>query len=773
MVPHVLAATAATAAALLLSTSLLAAPAATAAGAPPAQGFQEATSVVAVEVPVTVVRGGQPVRGLTAADFELYDGRRKQAITGFEVVDLAAPRSRPASPAGPAAVPLAGRRHFLLFFDLSYSEPSSVVKARQAATAFIARGIDPSDLVAVATYSTAEGPHLALGFTSDRRQMEYAIETLGLPKLGERNPDQLGLLLSPNAGPGGHNPMLEGSRKKEGKDAFLLELLLALARQEAAGTRQGQKNDVGAMTRSLSDLAGLMAGVEGRKYVVYLSQGFDSGLLRGTTDEKTVKDIAQSAADDRSQVDSSLRFGDTKTSSEIERMLDAFRRADCVIESVDIGGIRAGGDQNAHNNAGEDTLFLLARDTGGELFRNTNDLSSAMASLLARTSVTYVLSFQPRELGAAGSYHELRVRLRGGQAGRGARVVSRPGYYAPRPYLARSPLERQLATGDLVLGGAPGGRIATAVLATPLPAVGGASDVPGDVPGRVAANALAFVPVLVEIDGPALLAGATETAQADVYVYAFDEQGTIHDHFGQVLELDLAKVRGTLERGGVKLYGRLDLAPGRYVLRVLVRNGITGETGLRVEPLTVPAFEKGERALLPPLVADATGRWLNLRAGGREQERPAPFPFTAGGRPFLPAARPVVAPGAEMPLLLMGSGWRVGGEEAGDLAALSLTGQVLGVDGKPRREGAVALRAANGAGADLADRGESNGRIDRLLAIFRPGSLPAGDYTLVVTLTDPATRQALSSSLPFAVAAEAPARPPATAPPIQADPPRP
>ncbi len=715
---------------------------------PPAKGFQEATSVVSVEVPVTVVRDGRPVRGLSAADFELYDGKRKQAITGFEVVDLAAAAGNSGSRA-PAAVPIAGRRHFLLFFDLSYAEPSSVVKARQAARSFVAQGIDPSDLAAVATYSTTAGPHLVLSFTSDRRQMEYAIDTLGLPKLGERNPDPLGLLLSPDAGPGGHNPALEGSRQKNGQDGFLLEELVAIARQESAGTRQGQKNDVGGMTRSLTDLAQLMASVQGRKYVVYMSHGFDSGLLRGTVEKGAVDDLHQAAADDRSQVDSALRFGDTKTASEIERMLEAFRRADCVIESFDTGGIRATSDQDAHNSAGEDTLFLFARDTGGELFRNTNDLSAAMASLLARTSVTYLLSFAPRDLGAAGSYHPLRVKLRDEGAARGAQIVFRPGYYAPRPYLTRAPLERQLATAGLILGGAPGGRIATSVLATPLPAAStpaeAADAAPGTPPHR------AYVPVVIEIDGAALLAGATDTAQADVYAYAFDERGTIHDHFGQVLELDLAKVRAVLERGGVKLFGHLDLAPGRYALRVLVRNGITGETGLRVEPLMVPAFERGERALLPPLVADAPGRWLNLRAEGSETGRREPYPFLAGGRPFLPAARPVVAAGGALPLLLLETGFALApGTAAGTAAAdVALRGEVLGVDGKPRAGSSTTLRGREAAPP------QAGGGVERLLATFEAGDLPAGDYTLVVTLTESASRRALSSSLPFTVAAPA------------------
>jgi len=53
---------------------LLAAP--LAAAQKPAAGdrFEETSEVVAVEVPVNVVgRDGQPVRGLTAADFEVFE----------------------------------------------------------------------------------------------------------------------------------------------------------------------------------------------------------------------------------------------------------------------------------------------------------------------------------------------------------------------------------------------------------------------------------------------------------------------------------------------------------------------------------------------------------------------------------------------------------------------------------------------------------------------------------------------------------------------------
>src|SRR2546423_2305426 len=93
-----------------------------------AQTFSGSTEAVEVEVPVQVVRDGQPVRGLTQADFELYDGRKKQAVTGFDVVDLGVPGA-PRQVSSPAA-----RRHFLMLFDLAFSDLKGIVKARAAAS---------------------------------------------------------------------------------------------------------------------------------------------------------------------------------------------------------------------------------------------------------------------------------------------------------------------------------------------------------------------------------------------------------------------------------------------------------------------------------------------------------------------------------------------------------------------------------------------------------------------------------------------------------------
>ena len=50
--------------------------------------FGDTTSVTVVEIPVQVIRDGAPVRGLTAENFEILDGRKRQELVALDIVDL-------------------------------------------------------------------------------------------------------------------------------------------------------------------------------------------------------------------------------------------------------------------------------------------------------------------------------------------------------------------------------------------------------------------------------------------------------------------------------------------------------------------------------------------------------------------------------------------------------------------------------------------------------------------------------------------------------------
>ena len=104
---------------------------------------------------------------------------------------------------------------------------------------------------------------------------------------------------------------------------------------------------------------------------------------------------------------------------------------------VDIGGLRTTSESagGRPRTGGQEALFYIANETGGELFKDTNNLGSQLQSVLERTSVTYLLTFERSDLKLDGSYHKLRVKAK---LPSGARLSHRVGYYEPRPFKVMS-----------------------------------------------------------------------------------------------------------------------------------------------------------------------------------------------------------------------------------------------------------------------------------------------------------------------------------------------
>jgi VWFA-related protein len=610
----------------------------------------------------------------------------------------------------------------MLLFDLVFSDPTSMLRAREAAKNVV-RTLHPADLVAVATYSVTQGPQLVLGFTPDRAQVAAAIETLGMPTLFNRASDPLRLVLMSEAQPSSvakAGPAGAGAAAdlRADLDAALKEQLEQVTLVSSRAEKSVDQMIVRNMTQQFADLARMMGTVDGRKYVVLLSEGFDNSLVTGSGSAGAGTNDLQATIDSTSELGvpmdsvggtgSDETFGDTRTQNFLEKMLSEFRRADCQIQAVDIGGLRLIAAEGRLRANGRESLLTMAKDTGGELYENFNDLAAAMGQMLRRTGVTYVLAFQPQGLKLDGEFHKLRVELKGGP--RGARVVHRQGYYAPRPFAQQPPLQRILDTADAVMG-AEGGTIGAAVLAAPFAGKGDA----------------AYVPIVVEVDGASLLAGKQDAKlPVEIYVYAIDEQGAVVDYRTQSLALDLAKAEGQLRQTGLKFFGHLTLPKGKYVIRTLVRNGTTGASSLQVSELLVPGFGGGEPVLLPPLFPEPAGRWVMVRETLAQGEAQPPYPFMLQGQPFIPSSRPVIAPGQPTSVVLQGY----------NLASGEVTAkvEVVAADGSAQPGGVLELAKASGGGP-----------LRVVTGTYKAPELRPGQYTLRITLTDAAGKSTTSS----------------------------
>ena len=693
------------------------------------KGFEERADVLLVQIPVHVTRDGMPIRGLTAEDFEVLEGRKKQSIVAVDVFDLSAV---PQTPGGAlaAALPAAGRRYFALLFDLSNSSPAGIIRAREAALDLARNGLHPSDLVAVATYSHSKGAELLMGFSTDRLQLEAALTDLGLAEPFERLNDPLRLaIVQREAVMGNTLTEFETGVPDESQglsETYRTEMVTAMVEQmkdlstmSSRSNRDQVKQQILDLSGNLDALARLLDSVSGRKQIVLFSEGFDSEIVFGTTDVNRIREIVDSSQFGQTwRVDADERFGASDAQGSLLQMLERFNRSDCAIHTVDTGGLAAGGDTGVVRAGGEDFggsgaldrghdgLALMANQTGGEFYRNFNDLTEAMDDLLERTSLTYVISIEPADVAMDGSYHPVKVRLK--SSAKGAEISHRPGYYARRPFDELGRLERQLIAAEEIMAGNGGGFIGTEMSATAFPSP----------------TAEAYVLTAIEVDGLSLIVDVLDTeVPVEIYTYAFDAEGRISDYFSQSIILDLDKVAGYLERG-FKLLSHLELPQGEYEIRSLVVNARTGRSGLAVERIAVPGFNLGEPVLLPPLFMEPDNRWLV--ALEERDDRPAPYPLMASDRPMVPASRPRLVGGRPIPMLLVARGLP---------AIIAAEGHLVGPDGTQRRVDVVVDRR-------LTDRG--NG--ERLVATLEAPSVPPGDYRLVVTVRGEG-REASASTL--------------------------
>ena len=590
---------------------------------------QSAIAVTLVEVPVHVYdRGGNAVRGLTAADFELTDDGVKREITNFEEINLA-------SVTGKALLSPVARRNFMLLFDLSYSSPGTIGRARQAALDFIKNELTPADMGAVATYKAEGGFKLLTNFTSDREALIAAVTTLGHPQFfhhsdplllavestGERTQVALTSPATSSRLPDNGDELSGSGLVQELYTETMLERNEHNERQDV----EFRRSRVSRQLAALASIGRVLDNVAGRKQIILLSEGFDASLIQGRESVGTAKETqleAERILNANFPIDMETRYGNMSAAAALSDMGALLRRSDVVLHAIDIKGLRSDVDASAGlKHSSSEGLYLLTRATGGEVFKNNNDLNASFRALLKQQEVVYVLGFQAPAGTKSGTFHTLDVKLRKP----GVKVSHRSGYYEPDGRI--SGVELALTAGQILLNDLPYDAIRMNVVAAPFPVK----------------DKNPQVPVVIEIDGGSLLQGVREQSDAagvakwqgingELFVYAFDRNNKAKDFLYQRFELDAAKVGETLQKSGLRYYGTLSLPPGDYAIKTLVRIPQATLDGFKRVDVTVPDFSKP--AVTPPVAMGQAGGWLMVR--GTKPDQSYEYPFAVASESFVP-----------------------------------------------------------------------------------------------------------------------------------------
>lgn len=396
--------------------------------------FEEHLNVVTVPV---VVRdsGGRVVGDLTKDDFELFDGRKRQRISGFTVERAKVerngsadqPRSFEDRP-GEEKTELPDRYVAFLIDDLHLST-GDLQWARKAAKQVLD---EPGDKEARAAVFSTSG-RVTTGFTADSAELQRAWNRVmpaphmaGCPQVSYYMADRIingndrsalavaaaEAIACGAAMPDPHKPEVPGNAAGQATGDSQAERVAKAAAMLSLNEHTTQSRRVLLM---LQTIARKMAVLPGRRTIVLISPGFFTSAL----------------------------------ALDIDGVIDRAARAGVVVNAVDARGlyVPAGYDvetrglSNPEMNTRKrefdskeqqlqsDVLAELADGTGGTLFENSNDLQGGLKRAAARPDVSYVLEFSPQEQKADGRFHRLTVRVTGRK---GLVVEARRGYVVPK-----------------------------------------------------------------------------------------------------------------------------------------------------------------------------------------------------------------------------------------------------------------------------------------------------------------------------------------------------
>jgi VWFA-related protein len=523
--------------------------------------FRTGTTTVSVDV-VVRDQSGAVVRGLTAADFTVLEDGKPQKIDTFSFQEITdqprtpldtstsilasvgerlkeevqkaagtAPAAAAAAVSEEEASELAGRRLVVLLFDVSSMQPEDVQRAVDSGMKYAKETMAASDLVAVVTIGSTL--NVLTDFTGAREEVLAALQGLAYSDGTAVPPVEVSTVATDEAADAATDT---DTATDEGFEAF--------------------NNDV--RLRALKTLADTLAPIEQKKAILY----FSAGMARSGEDNQV----------------------------ELRAAVNAAVRGNVAIYPVDARGLQAvapGGDASRRSGRGvglfngqnvarqfqqltasQGTLMSLAADTGGRAFTDTNDFGDAFKRVQRDLSAYYLLGYSSTNPGKDGKFRRIQVRV----DRRNTRIEARAGYYAERDFKNTNRRDREAQLDE---------QLAADVSSTDVPLIVG-TGVFRQGPDRF------HVPIAVAIPGSAVPVpdGSTKVT-IDLRGLIRDEQGRSVGRLRETMDVP-AGGGGTLAGKQVLYQSDVLLPPGRFSVKVVVRENLSGQIGSFEAPIVVP-----------------------------------------------------------------------------------------------------------------------------------------------------------------------------------------
>jgi VWFA-related protein len=668
----------------------------------PQPTFRSSTQVTVVDVTVTD-KQGRAIEGLTADDFVLTEDGEPQSIslavfqrvaaeanaTALPPVPPAAPgQPRRASPtvqptitaSAPGDVRYRDRRLIVLYFDLTAMPPPDQMRAYTAAKTFINDQMHAQDLVAIMTFDGGS-VRVKQDFTADRTQLRDQLDNL-----------------------------IYGEQRDEDLPDATTDTGTAFGQDDAEFNILNTDRQLSA----LQTAATMLRVLPEQKALVY----FASGLRLNGVDNQ---------AQLRATINAAIRTNVSIYPVDARGLVAQPPLGDATRPSPPGLGLLTGSTANTlltNFQRSQDTLYSLAKDTGGKALFDDNDLSRGIVQAASSMQSYYILGYTSTHTAKDGKFHRVRVTLKDGRA---ADLAYREGYFADKMFAKFTAADKERQLEEALM------------LENPITEINLALEVNYFQLNR----AEYFVPVSVKIPGSELaLARRRGAARTSI-----DFIGEVKDDFGITIQnvrdkLDIAlSDQNAAEIGHrpVQYETGFTLLPGKYVIKVLARDAETGRIGTYQAAFTVPNLNREQ--LRVPISSVVLGSQRvplsNAIYNAKKETAEQLNPLVYDGQKLMPSITRVFARSrdlyvflqayqradhtAPVPLVAFVTFYR-GDKKALETTPLAITGEV---DAKSK---AMPLRFS----VPLA--GLSAGRYDCQVTVLAPGATKAAFWRAPIVI---------------------------------------
>lgn len=399
-----------------------------------AEQFVDIVNVSVVNVDVYVTdKQGKPVTNLKKEDFQILENGRPVEITNFYAVNEgrslvneeeeppptpvasapapAAPQIPPAAAQAPSTPP-DQRLRLVLYIDNFNLRPFNRNRVMRELRAFIGTKLGKDDQLMLVTYDREL--HVRRTFTSDPSLIAAAM--VDLEKISAQ---------------GVHADSERRDALQRIQDSDNVAQAESIARTYAQSTY----NDLAFSLTALKKLIDSLAGMPGRKAVVYVSDGLP--MIAG----QDIFYAVQNKYNEQSvSLTQTLEFDVSRRLTELTAQSNANR---ITFYTIDAAGLRVYESTTAENQGPgpsapglsqivdsvrfsnlQSTLQLLAEKTGGVAIINTNVVTPQLERIAKDFNTYYALGYQPPHYGD-GRYYKIEVKVKNRKD---LRVRHREGY---------------------------------------------------------------------------------------------------------------------------------------------------------------------------------------------------------------------------------------------------------------------------------------------------------------------------------------------------------